>query len=78
MLQPSETSYFSTPAAGLDPRIFQDGKLRPNVRNSILKILINYVDSKYTGSSGWMHVWLAGSGVSYQWAAHRDPGDIDC
>lgn len=78
MLQPAETSYFSTPAAGLDPRLFQDGKLRPNVRNQILKVLTNYVDSKFAGSPGWMHAWLAGSGVSYQWAAHRDPGDLDC
>jgi hypothetical protein len=78
MLQPAETSYFSTPAAGLDPRLFQGGKLRPNVRNSILKTLLNYVDSKFTGSSGWLHAWLAGSGVSYQWSAQRDPGDLDC
>ena len=78
MLQPAETSYFSTPAAGLDPRLFQNGKLRPNVRSAILRILTGHVDSKFTGSSGWMHVWLAGSGVSYQWAAHRDPGDLDC
>lgn len=78
MLQPAETSYFSTPAAGLDPRLFQNGKLRPNVRNLILKTLLNYVDSKFIGSNGWIHAWLAGSGVSYQWAAHRDPGDLDC
>ncbi len=78
MLQPAETSYFSTPAAGLDPRLFTNGKLRPNVRNSILRILINYVDQKFAGSSGWLHAWLAGSGVSYQWSAQRDPGDLDC
>ena len=78
MLQPAETSYFSTPAAGLDPRLFQAGKLRPDVRNNILRTLTNYIDTKYTGSSGWMHAWLAGSGVSYQWAAQRDPGDLDC
>lgn len=78
MLQPTETSYFSTPAAGLDPRLFKSGKLRPDVRNAVLRILNNYVDSKYIGSNGWLHAWLAGSGVSYQWAAHRDPGDLDC
>lgn len=78
MLEPAETSYFSTPAAGLDPRLFQSGSLRPNVRNAILRTLVNYIDGKYSGSSGWMHAWLAGSGVSYQWAAHRDPGDLDC
>lgn len=25
-----------------------------------------------------MHVWLAGSAVSYQWAAARKPADLDC
>jgi hypothetical protein len=23
------------------------------------------------------HVWLAGSGITYQWSAQRDPGDLD-
>lgn len=78
MLQPSETSYFSTPAAGLDPRIFKNGKLQPKVRNTILQILLDYLNGKFIGASAWSHAWLAGSGVSYQWAAHRDPGDLDC
>jgi len=30
------------------------------------------------GGESWSHVWLAGSGVSHQWAANRDPGDLDC
>jgi len=78
MLEPSETSYFSTPAAGLDPRIFRNGKLQPKVRNTILQILLDYLNGKFIGASSWTHAWLAGSGVSYQWAAHRDPGDLDC
>lgn len=78
MLQPSETSYFSTPAAGLDPRLFKHGKLQPNVRNSILQALFNHLNGKFIGAQSWTHAWLAGSGVSYQWAAHRDPGDLDC
>jgi hypothetical protein len=78
MLEPAETSYFSTPAAGLDPRLFVNGKLRPNVRNAIMQTLLGHVNSRFAGSNGWMHAWLAGSGVSYQWAAHRDPGDLDC
>lgn len=78
MLEPAETSYFSTPAAGLDPRLFRDGKLQPRVRLAILQLLLNHLNAKYVGANGWMNAWLAGSGVSYQWAAHRDPGDLDC
>jgi hypothetical protein len=43
-----------------------------------LQLLFNHLNSKYTGAESWSHVWLAGSGVSYQWAANRDPGDLDC
>ena len=78
MLEPAETSFFSRPSAGLDPRLFRSGKVIPKVRNSILQILFNHVNSRFTGSESWMHVWLAGSGVSYQWAAHREPADLDC
>lgn len=78
MLEPAETSYFSTPSAGLDPRLFRNGKLQPKVRLAILQLLLNHLNSKFNGASGWANAWLAGSGVSYQWAAHRDPGDLDC
>jgi len=77
-LTPTETSYFSQPAAGLDPRLFRDNKLIPKVRNSILQILLTHLGSKYNGSSGWAKAWLAGSGVSFSWAAHREPADLDC
>lgn len=77
-LSPTETSYFSQPSAGLDPRLFRNEKLIPKVRNSILQILLTHVQSRYNGSSGWMSAWLAGSGVSYQWSAHREPADLDC
>ena len=78
MLETAETSYFSEPAAGLDPRLFRNGKLVPQIRNSILEILITYINSRFSGSSGWMTAWLAGSGVSFNWAAHREPADLDC
>lgn len=78
MLEPAETSYFSTPSAGLDPRLFRNGKLQPKVRLAILQLLLNHLNSKFNSASGWTNAWLAGSGVSYQWAAHRDPGDLDC
>jgi hypothetical protein len=78
MLQPSETSYFSEPSATLDPRLFKNNKLQSTVRSAVLQLLFNHLDSRYMGGSSWSHVWLAGSGVSHHWAAHRDPGDLDC
>jgi hypothetical protein len=78
MLQPAETSYFSVPAAGLDPRLFRNGKLESSVRSAILQLLLNHLNALYTGADGWYTAWLAGSGVSYQWAANRQPGDLDC
>lgn len=78
MLTPSETSYFSPPQAGLDPRLFKAGKLSPNVRSAVLQLLFNHLNDNYTGAEFWAYVWLAGSGVSYQWAAQRNPGDLDC
>jgi hypothetical protein len=62
----------------LDPRLFRNGKLDSSVRSAILQLLLNHLNSLYTGAEGWMTAWLAGSGVSHQWAANREPGDLDC
>jgi len=78
MLEPKDTSYFSEPASVLDPRLFKSNKIQPSIRAAVLQLLFNHLDKYYTSSNAWAHVWLAGSGVSYQWAAHRDPGDLDC
>jgi hypothetical protein len=78
MLNPKNTSYFSEPSAVLDPRLFKSDKVQPSVRSAVLQLLFNHLDKYYTSSNAWAHVWLAGSGVSYNWAAHRDPGDLDC
>ena len=74
-LEPSETSYFSSPAAGLDPRLFRDNRLIGSVRNGILSILFDHLRRHYYNPDAYIHAWLAGSGVSYQWAANRTPGD---
>lgn len=78
MLTPSETSYFSEPAAGLDPRLFRNGKLDTSIRQAVLQLVLNQLSTRYTAPEGWSRAWIAGSGVSYQWAAQRDPGDLDC
>lgn len=77
-LEPAETSYFSAPSAGLDPRLFRDNQLIGSVRNGILSILFDHLRRHYYNPEAYIHAWLAGSGVSYQWAANRDPGDLDC
>lgn len=77
-VEPSETSYFSAPGAGLDPRLFTDGKLVPSVRSSILRILFDHLSRHYYSPESYTTVWLAGSAVSYQWTAARTPADLDC
>jgi hypothetical protein len=77
-LEPAETSYFSAPGAGLDPRLFRDNKLVPSVRAAILRILFEHLKNHYYSPESFAHVWLAGSGVSYQWTAARSPADLDC
>lgn len=77
-VEPSETSYFSTPGAGLDPRLFRSGKLVPAVRSSILRILFDHLRNYFRYPEAYCHVWLAGSAVSYQWTAARKPADLDC
>jgi len=75
---PSETSYFSNPGVGLDPRLFRDNKLVPAVRSAILRILNEHLRKHYYNPEAYLHVWLAGSAVSYQWSAARSPADLDC
>lgn len=77
-IEPSETSYFSAPGAGLDPRLFRSGKLIPHVRSSILRVLFEHLRNHYYSPESYAHVWLAGSAVSYQWTAARTPADLDC
>lgn len=77
-IEPAQTSYFSKPQVGLDPRLFRNNKLIPAVRNAVLSHLFNFLNTKYQGAPDWTFAWLAGSGVSHQWAAKRLPGDLDC
>ena len=76
-IQRSATSYFSAPEEDLDPRLFTGHHLNGWVRNGILQLLFGFLNDAYRHSDLWCHVWLAGSGVSYQWSAAREPGDLD-
>ena len=72
------TSYFSAPATTLDPDLFEGRALRSWVRQGITSILNDFLGLRYRHPELWIHPWLAGSGVSYQWRAARQPGDLDC
>lgn len=78
-ISPASTSYFSAPSPMLDPKLFDmDEKLHEFVRTEILNTLFDFLKSKFKYPVSWTKVWLAGSGVSYQWEAVRSPGDLDC
>jgi hypothetical protein len=62
----------------LDPRLFRNGKLDTSIRQAVLQLVLNQLNTRYTAPEAWSRTWIAGSGVSYQWAAQRDPGDLDC
>lgn len=78
-LPPGHSGFFSAPSDHLDPHLFTGDHLRDEVRQYILATLENglsrYVD--LSGASEWLHVWLAGSGITYQWDADRGNGDLD-
>lgn len=83
-LAPSATSYFSEPEDHLDPVLFEGSHLRPEVRHWILRTVLSVLHEPARDSlpgllhaETWVRIWVAGSGVSYQWSATRDPADLD-
>lgn len=71
------SGYFSHPETSLDTHLFDDHKLKPEVRSFILDNLYEFWGRRYHDPRKWSTVWLAGSGASYQWAADRSNGDLD-
>ena len=77
-ISPASTSYFSSPSSELDPNLFQGDRMKDWVRSGILSLLFDHLGTRYANPHKWVHTWIAGSGVSYQWEAQREPGDLDC
>lgn len=77
VIQGSATSYFSSLESSLDPKLFEGMHLKKWVRNSLLRLLYDFLKEVYRHPELWAHTWIAGSGVSYQWSASRHPGDLD-
>lgn len=71
------TSYFSTPSETLDPSLFTGEEMITNVRTWIKSTYYAFMKDHYRLPTDWSHIWVAGSGVSYQWEAAREPGDLD-
>lgn len=72
-----ESGYFSTPEDRLDPRLFEGEQIKPGVRQWILNTLYTFWGDRYHHPRDWSTAWIAGSGISYQWAASRGNGDLD-
>lgn len=71
------SGYFSQPALILDPQLFEGMELKPLVSETILRLFFGYMSTRYNNAPLWTMAWLAGSGISYQWAADRGNGDLD-
>lgn len=76
-IKPGSSGYFSQPVNVLDPHLFDGEHLKPDVRTRLNNLLLNYLNARYSGADSWTMVWLAGSGISYQWSANRGNGDLD-
>ncbi|MFE9834094.1 hypothetical protein ACFYP4_02925 [Streptomyces sp. NPDC005551] len=72
------SGYFSKPQPNLDPAIFEGETVKFEVSEHIIRTLLNFWHKRgYHHASAWTTIWLAGSGVSYQWAGDRGNGDLD-
>jgi hypothetical protein len=71
------SSYFSTPSEGLDPNLFEGDKMLAGVREWLVSTGYGYLNSVFHGAHNWATFWVAGSGITHQWSAARDPGDLD-
>jgi hypothetical protein len=75
--QAGGSGYFNKPDPTLDPRLFTGTVLRPEVRSWILQTFYGYFGARFHRPEAWSTVWLAGSGISYQWSGDRSNGDLD-
>lgn len=76
-ITPGRSGYFSVPSATLDPALFDGDQLRPDVADLIITTYLGFVGQRLSGAREWSRLWLAGSAISYQWAADRGNGDLD-
>jgi hypothetical protein len=62
----------------LDPAMFEGEHLKPEVCETIVRSIENWLYRRDVhGSGDWLHLWITGSSISYQWNADRGSGDLD-
>lgn len=73
------SGYMSEPAKTLDPALFDSNEfLKTHAKNAILAPLLAFLSSiSLENVQSWIDVWLAGSGITYQWDGDRGNGDLD-
>lgn len=72
------SGYFSAPSDTLDPNLFSGDTLREEVRQCVAGNFLAWMTHNgWQVHPDWVHLWLTGSGVSYQWQADRGNGDLD-
>lgn len=76
-LPDGHSSYFESPHRRLDPYLFDGDHLRPEVRQRLIVELEDGLNEQLNlaGVDSWLHAWLAGSGITYQWEGGE--GDLD-
>lgn len=74
-----QSGYFSRPSNALDPRLFDGDRIHEALRVWIVETFHAYWYRTNQGNDAslWATIWLAGSGISYQWQADRGNGDLD-
>ena len=74
---PGHSSYFEEPKDHLDPNLFDGTRLKFEVRSKLMVMLTDGLNEtlNLAGVDNWVHAWLAGSGITYQWECGE--GDLD-
>jgi hypothetical protein len=58
--------------------MFNGERLKQEVRGAIVSSISSWLHSiNLDGDDDWLHLWITGSSISYQWNADRGPGDLD-
>lgn len=72
------SAYLSTPAPELDQALFDGDHLKGNVHSFVINKLVSFLKSEgYKQPMKWLHIWIAGSSISYQWGEASGIGDLD-
>lgn len=74
--QEGTSGFWGKPVQGFDPRLIDGDKVRPDVREEVLKTLYDFWSRLYNDPAAWSTVWIAGSALSHQYGEHQQP-DLD-